>query len=78
MVIIIRLKLHNLQEEDVDIRNLCKDLSDASKGSFRPLVHMFDLDSKASDSVIEEIMDEIAELVLLDAQLYLDNNIYNV
>jgi len=37
-VIIIRLKLFNLQEEDIDLRNLQKDIQATIKG-FKPLIH---------------------------------------
>jgi len=67
-VIIIRLKLHNLQEEDVDLKDLTKDLHDAF-ASNKPLVHVFDLNSKASDSTVEEFISKIYILSNLDCKV---------
>jgi hypothetical protein len=58
-VIIIRLKFPNLQEDDVDVRNLPKDLQASHKNN-KTLVHIFDLDIKADDAVIEELINEIS------------------
>ena len=76
-VVIIRLKLFNLQEEDVDLRNLKRDISSAVKG-FKPLIHIFDLDSKAPDSAVTKLIMKIFNLILQDIQLYLDSNIYDL
>ena len=76
-VVIIRLKLFNLQEEDVDLRNLKRDISSSVKG-FKPLIHIFDLDSKAPDSAVTKLIMKIFNLILQDIQLYLDSNIYDL
>ena len=72
---IIRLKLSNLQEEDVDLRNLPKDLHTLHKGN-RPLIHIFDLDSKAPDHVVDELISKIMHLIIQDMQFYIDSNLF--
>jgi hypothetical protein len=74
-VYIIRLKLSNLQEDDVDLRNLPKDLHSIHKGN-RPLVHIFDLDSKAPDYVVDELINKIMHLIVQDMQFYIDSNLF--
>jgi hypothetical protein len=43
----------------VDVRNLPKDLQAMHKNN-KTLVHIFDLDIKADDAVIEELINEIS------------------
>eukprot|EP00344_Euplotes_crassus_P010358 CAMPEP_0197019454 /NCGR_PEP_ID=MMETSP1380-20130617/80714_1 /TAXON_ID=5936 /ORGANISM="Euplotes crassus, Strain CT5" /LENGTH=123 /DNA_ID=CAMNT_0042446883 /DNA_START=138 /DNA_END=509 /DNA_ORIENTATION=- len=77
IVIIIRLKLHNLQEEDVDLKNLQRDVQNATKGA-KPLVHIFDFDSKSPDWAVEKLVGKMMNLIIQDLQLYLDSNIYDL
>jgi hypothetical protein len=62
-VIIIRLKFPNLLEDDVDVSNLPKDLQASHKNN-KTLVHIFDLDIKADDAVIEELINEISKYLI--------------
>lgn len=59
-IFIIRLKLKNLQEDDVDFRNLSRDLQDFQKGP-KPIVQVFDIDSKAPDSIVDDLVNKISK-----------------
>mmetsp|Transcript_40260 Transcript_40260/g.46181 ORF Transcript_40260/g.46181 Transcript_40260/m.46181 type:complete len:105 (+) Transcript_40260:794-1108(+) len=57
-IYIVRLKLANLQEEDVDLRNLAKDISTRQRIS-KPLVHVFNLDSRSDDNSVDLLVNRI-------------------
>ena len=69
--------MKNLQDEDIDLRNLYESIS-THKRLWKPILHIFELDSKAKQETIDCFVDKIMNWIFQDIQTFINRNAFEI